>query len=306
MDQPILARLRLNRRHLLLQSLPWASGLAALPALPAWASEPAAAQVKLVQGEVQITSANGHHRQPLVGEAVHVGDLITTGPGSELHAQWSDGAYLAARPRSSIRVDAFRLQGDPQDLSWITLLQGGLRMVTGWIGKAHRPGFRLKTPVATIGIRGTDFELQHLGPTDGTPADELGTHILVLEGATVLFNDSGEVDVPEGQAAWVDREGQAPQKHEQVPAFLRRRRGRFEGLVDNEAANIKATILAKLQERSLATTGQTLQQRIDQFRQDNPDSTLSDRELLQRAQRRAAQHRGGKDGKGGGGGGGRR
>lgn len=294
-----LTRLRLNRR-LWLQTLPWASGAVTLPA---WAAEPAAAQVKLVQGEVQITSANGHHRQPLVGEPVHVGDLITTGPGSELHAQWSDGAYLAARPRSSIRVDAFRLQGDTQDVSWITLLQGGLRMVTGWIGKAYRPGFRLKTPVATIGIRGTDFELQHLDPADGTPADEIGTHILVLEGATVLSNDSGEVDVDEGQAAGVGREGQAPQLHDQVPAFLRRKRGRFEGLVDDAAANIKATILAKLQERSLATTGQTLQDRIDQFRQDNPDSTLSDRELLQRALRRAAQNR---NGRGGGSGGGRR
>jgi hypothetical protein len=304
MDRPARPRHLLNRRHWLTRSLP---GVYGLTALPSWAADPAVAQVKLVQGEVQITSASGHTRQPAVGEAVHVGDLITTGPGSELHAQWSDGAYLAARARSRIRVDAFRFQGDAQDVSWITLLQGGLRLVSGWIGKVHRPGFRLKTPVATIGIRGTDFELQHLDPTDDAPAEEIGTHILVLEGATVLHNDSGEVNVDEGQAAGVPREGQAPRLHEQVPAFLRRKRGRFDGLVDDEAANIKATLLAKLQERSLVTTGQTLQERIDQFRQDNPDSTLSDRELLQRALRRAAQNRNGRGGgSGSGNGGGRR
>jgi hypothetical protein len=132
----------------------------------------------------------------------------------------------------------------------------------------------------------------------------------VYEGATVLSTEEDDVEVTAGRAAYATNVSSAPRLHEDIPRFFKRKRGRFDAQVDEKAASIKETILAKLEEKSLATTGETLAERIERFRLENPESTLSDRELVERAARRAARRAGNNragSGRGGGrGGGGRR
>lgn len=278
----------------------------ALPCL-GWAAEARlAGKVKVVQGHVALQGTSGQPRDAVVGMPVMEGDLITTGHNAEMHAEMEDGAYLAARPNSQIKIQAYTLTGTTQDRSWIELLKGGLRMVSGWIGKSHPAAYQLKTPVATIGIRGTDFEAHHLGNTDTTATEEMGTHLLVYEGATVLSTDVGEVDVGEGLAGYALSAGSQPALHDSVPGFMRKKRSKLDAITDEEAANIKAAIMAKLEARSLAKTGETLAERIERFRLENPDSTLSNREAMMRAARRAANRNGQGNGNGGNRGGGRR
>ena len=269
-----------------------------------------AGKVKLVHGQVLLTAADGLQRVASTGMELRSGDLIATGPEAEMHAEMEDGAYLAVRPGAQIRLVAYQLTGTAADTSWIDLIKGGLRLVSGWIAKSNPGAFRLKTPVATIGIRGTDFEVQHFAPDDASDPEEAGTHHMVYEGATLLSTEEDDLEVLAGRAAYATDALTAPQLHVDIPRFFRRKRGAFDAQIDEKAASIKETILAKLEEKSLANTGETLAQRIERFRLENPQSTLSDRELVERAARRAARRAGNNragSGRGGGrGGGGRR
>jgi hypothetical protein len=238
---------------------------------------------------VTIFEPGGGQRPAGLNMPLYPGDVIATGPQAELHAEMEDGAYLAARPNTQIKLVAYQMTGTAADKSWIDLLKGGLRMVTGWIGKTNPNAFRLKTPVATIGIRGTDFEVQHFSTHEAPSPAEVGTQHLVHEGATLLSTEEDDIEVPAGSAAYATDAQQAPKLHPDIPEFFKRKRGQFDTQVDEKAANIKATILAKLQEKALATTGETLAERFERFRLENPESTLTNRELIDRAARRAAR-----------------
>lgn len=281
----------------------------------AWAQDSppqtAAGQIKLVYGEVTVTAAEGASRPASVGMALHQGETITTGPDAELHAEMEDGAYLAARPNSRLQIVRYNLTGTAADRSWIDLIKGGLRLVTGWIGKSNPGAFRLRTPVATIGIRGTDFELQHFTAEDAPTPEEAGTHHLVYEGTTLMSTEEDDLEVPAGRAAFALASLQAPQLHAEVPRFLKRKRGKFDAQIDERAASIKEAIMAKLEQKSLAATGETLAERLERFRLENPESALSDEDVMKRVARRAARRaannrNGSARGGGRGGGGGRR
>ena len=64
-------------------------------------------------------------------------------------------------PRSAFRIEEHDYRPDQPDEnnSFLNFLQGGLRLVTGAIGRLNRKAFRVGTPIATIGIRGTGFDL---------------------------------------------------------------------------------------------------------------------------------------------------
>lgn len=258
---------------------------------------PAVGHIKLVHGDVTLISRDGSAQAAAVSQIIHEGDHILTGPTGELHAEMTDGALLAARPNAHIRIDAYRLTGTRSDNAWLQLFRGGLRFVTGWVARSNPPAFRLRTPVATIGIRGTDFDTFHLSEAELPEPDELGTHILVHEGATLLSTDMGELEVTAGEAAFALANDTLPQAHRSVPGFFQRKRGQFDRLADIHASDIQGIMMAKLTALSLARTGETLQQRLDRFREENPDNTMSDREVMERVMRRAPR-RGGPDGAG--------
>src|SRR5690606_35388775 len=107
--------------------------------------------------------------------AVYPGEMISTGPNSYLNIKFTDGGMVLLRPNSRFQIEEYRYTGttvdttergnsspnveaEPEDNAFFRLLKGGFRAVTGLIGKNDRERFRVRTPVATIGIRGTDFE----------------------------------------------------------------------------------------------------------------------------------------------------
>lgn len=289
----------------------WLRTWATVAALASWAILPsaqavepvAAGHITVVHGQVTINNGHGADQPAVVGAALHEGDVITTGAQAEMHAEMVDGGYLAARPEARIRIVAYHLSGSRNDRSWLELVRGGMRFVTGWVARSNPPAYRLKTPLATIGIRGTDFEVQHLSPADASTPEEVGTHMLVYEGTTTLATTAGDVEVPAGVAAFALSEQTPPRLHDTVPGFMTRKRGRFDNLADEQAVNIKTVMMAKLAALSLAKTGETLQQRIDRFKAENPDNDMSDREVMERVVRRAKQRAGndagGRNGRGG-------
>lgn len=130
-----------------------------------------AATVALVTGSV---TANG---APLsAGDAVYERQVIVVGPNSYANLRFADGGRILLRPNSEFAVETYRYAGaapaadaggavapapaPAAGTAFFRLVRGGFRAISGLIGKADRQQYRVTTPAATIGIRGTDYEVQ--------------------------------------------------------------------------------------------------------------------------------------------------
>lgn len=118
------------------------------------------------------------------GDAVLAGQSISTGANGHVHIRFIDEAFVSVRPNSELRVEQYDY--DPRDARnnqvRFQLVQGVARLITGKAGQAAKDNFRLNTPVAAIGIRGTDFLVQ---------ANDQTTRVAVQQGAVVVapFSD---------------------------------------------------------------------------------------------------------------------
>ncbi len=192
---------------------------AALGASLALAAEPFAT-VDQVHGSAYAVDAAGRATPLLPGSKVYEGQTLTTRADSELHLVTTDNAFLALRPNTSLRVDAYRGADSDTDRIDLALVSGALRSITGWIAKLRRDSYRLRTPTATIGIRGTDHETVELDNPTGK--HEAGVYERVYEGATAIIGEDGEFEVRAGNVGFRprDRRAAAHLLHD-MPEFLR-------------------------------------------------------------------------------------
>lgn len=206
----------------------------------------------LVQGPVEVTSATGTKHAIASGATLLQGDTIATGSNGEMHAKLEDGGYFAVRPNSILRIDRFSAKGDELDTSTFALLRGAFRSVTGWVGKFHPQAYKISTPTATVGIRGTDHEVVYIAPQDAKPDEIAGTHDSVTHGAAFVENAKGTVEVSEGHAGFAPNEvDTAPRLHANIPNFITSRRSSNDGLVDKHYAEIDKHIEGKLREHGV-------------------------------------------------------
>lgn len=127
-----------------------------LSTAPSLAAE--AGRVLLASGDV--VAIRGQQTVKLgLGSAIQDNDLLRTGPASHLHVRFADEAIVSMRENSELRIDEFRFTGkeDGSERMFTSLLKGGLRTITGLIGKTNHQNYRMSTSTAAIGIRGTDF-----------------------------------------------------------------------------------------------------------------------------------------------------
>ena len=125
-----------------------------------------------------------------------------------LHLRLLDGTVLTLGPSSEMVLDDFAVNPKAGTAEvQVTLSRGLLRFVGGnHAGAGVR--YRVKTPVATIGVRGTSFDLR--------VAESGETSVQLDEGELVLENESGDevvIDDP-NEASTVDESGGAPTEPE--------------------------------------------------------------------------------------------
>ena len=158
--------------------------------------------VERMQGSAQIISLGGQKSLQVKSEVLQ-GDQITTASDAEILLRMTDGTVLAIRPNTNLIVSEYHFDNkdSSRDNFLMKLVKGGLRTVTGAIGKKNPQKVRFNTPTATIGIRGTDFEVAVLDQNKNNA--EAGTYNKVFQGATYLENNQGNrVEVGANQAAF--------------------------------------------------------------------------------------------------------
>jgi hypothetical protein len=84
-------------------------------------------------------------------------DTLVTGAGSEAQVVFSDNSLMTFSGDTHFRVDQYSLKSSGGGSYVMTLAEGGLRTVTGTIASKEPDNYKIKTPVATIGVRGTEF-----------------------------------------------------------------------------------------------------------------------------------------------------
>jgi hypothetical protein len=118
-----------------------------------------------VAGEVEYargaaTAQNGNQPARIIGQgqSFNVGDVLSTSSRSFAIVRLQDGSRFTLRPDTRFVVDGLNADRNSGASAVLQLFKGGVRAVTGFISKFNKNGYKLKTPVATIGIRGTEFD----------------------------------------------------------------------------------------------------------------------------------------------------
>jgi len=207
----------------------------ALGAGPARAAEQAATAT-LAVGTVTAVAPDGSSRTLHDGDLVYSGEQIKTADQSYANLDFTDGGTIMLRPDTQFSIENYHYDEQahlqdtepddgsapapapagntdeppaaPQENAFFKLIKGGLRAVSGLIGHVQRDDYRMDTPAATIGIRGTDYEARYCGAdcgdekdASGAPAD--GLYTAVDKGSIGVKNQSGETVTHQGQYLYV-------------------------------------------------------------------------------------------------------
>jgi hypothetical protein len=116
------------------------------------------------RGEV-LAMAKGGSRELKQGDLVYVDDEIMTATRSFAVLQFVDGAKVTVRPDSAMIVEAYLYNGNENDVATLSLVSGGLRVITGAMAKTNPENYKVRTPVALMGVRGTEFSVMLCGDT---------------------------------------------------------------------------------------------------------------------------------------------
>jgi len=180
----------MNTQHLLLNPKGLLTALVAV-LLSGHAVAETAGRVNFVVGEVSAISSDGNRRALMRGDLVNSGERLETGKG-RLQIRFTDGSFISLQPNTVFGLDNYTFaKNKPNEGSLLfNFIRGGMRTVSGAIGKVNRTNYKVKTPVATIGIRGTGYA--------ATQEPNGRLLLTVSKGMVNLANDFGNSNVPAG------------------------------------------------------------------------------------------------------------
>src|SRR5215831_11522840 len=198
-----------------------AAGLAG--ALAASAALAQAGKVVFAVGDV--VAVRGSARVPLsAGSPIDAGDTIVTAAQSHAQLRFSDDALVALKPDSEFRIERYNFSGrdDGTEVAVFRLVKGGFRTLTGQIGKLSGDRYQLLTTQATIGIRGTHYQVQVCAADqciDRGQAARAGMYGAVYEGRIAVANGFGSEEFGVDELFYVP-DGEAPLRWLAPPLFL--------------------------------------------------------------------------------------
>jgi hypothetical protein len=177
---------------------------------------PVSGRLVRLKGRIS-AAADDNSRRPLKkGGPVYEGDTLETGPNSRALVVFRDNSRVTLLAGSTFRVDKYQYKGKGEDSVFLRLIKGGLRTFTGLIAKRDKKAFKLGTPTAVVGIRGSGVDLRHGMIEQGRDLgaavpgeDSLLIH--VWDGAAELIRDNKVLLViDQDQTAFLPRRGAEP------------------------------------------------------------------------------------------------
>ncbi len=210
-------------------------------------------EVSLLLGKAWLQAADSSRKPVKVGSQVHASDQIITEANGHVHIRFVDQALVSVRPNSRLEITDYAYNADRPEQSVVKfrLVEGVARSISGDAGRAARDRFRLDTPIAAIGVRGTDFVVSAsprnvralvnegsivVAPySDGCVAGALGP---CLSGGVELAGSSMQiVEVAHGQLEPVFRPRPEQELHELIDSELDELREGDEAAIAKDAVS---------------------------------------------------------------------
>ena len=186
------------------------------------------ARVIVSSGHFSAIGADGQERILKRRSAIFEGDTLVTSKEARAQIRFRDGALIDIQPATQLRLDEYNYQGkvDGSEKNTMSLIKGGFRTITGVVGKKNKKNYKVNTPVATIGIRGTHYGLHYCGSDCGVDTgsgefqNKTGLYGGVVDGAVVANNDSGEIRLGNDEYFHVASKSAEPQVLLVPPAII--------------------------------------------------------------------------------------
>lgn len=164
----------------------------------------AAGTVEFATGDAKI-QRGGTELQASKDTPIESGDALVTGDDGRMRVRMENGERIALHPNTKFVIDQYtppKSADKPETgKSFYTFIRGGFDAVVASLGRRDTTSYRVKTPVATMGIRGTAYTMIW------TPE---GLYVQVTEGSITLTNAAGTLVVQAGQIGFVGLGGVAP------------------------------------------------------------------------------------------------
>jgi hypothetical protein len=159
------------------------------------------AVVTSITGSAQVRAGNESPRTLRTGDEVNQGDTVSTGANSSIVMKFDDGQVAALTSNSRMTVTTYRYDAGAESGNvFLSLIGGGMRTITGLIGRRNHNNVVYRAATATIGIRGTDGTIV----TNGTDVV-----VTVTEGSVEVNVDGHKYLVTAGNAIYI-HPGSAP------------------------------------------------------------------------------------------------
>ncbi len=201
-----------------------------------------------LSGPLMAKKGDGTVKVLALRSEVEQGDTLVSERNTYAQIKFIDNSEVTLKPNTTFKIEAFAYDEKKPDAdnASFSLVKGGLRSITGLLGKRNKEKFALKTPTATIGIRGTTFLAEWVEPSaeeqaervaylmassasidgalppaplllaqakppaPGTGALQAGLHVFVLDGIIHLSNAGGSLAFSSGQFGYVRSNITAP------------------------------------------------------------------------------------------------
>ncbi len=217
-----------------------ASLLCALAAAFPVAVQASAGVAQFTSGPVSVNKSGLAASSLNKGGIVASGDTIVTGADGRAQLRFSDGGLVSLIPNSQFKIENYADVNDGKaDRFLVNLLQGGMRAITGLIGKRNRDNYKVQTATATIGIRGSGFSLAY------NPDGSLSV-TTELDGIEVCTS-AGCIGLTAGESALVKASDAAPQRtnsRSSLPIPAPRREPQVVGDQTNALGTSAGTVVA--------------------------------------------------------------
>jgi hypothetical protein len=193
--------------------------LAALAAaFPAVAFGAGAARVEFASGNVTAQAPGSSARTLAKGAEIFPGETVLTNEGIA-QMRFTDGARVSLKSGTEFRIDEYRYNGKPdgEEKGFFSLLKGGLRTITGLVGRSDRAKYQMRTATATIGIRGTEYSVAY-GNSINVNTGEGVVEVCNTAGCLLLYpGDEGYVATPTSPPALIQAGAERPSKDSTPP-----------------------------------------------------------------------------------------
>ena len=160
-----------------------------LTPVPALAAADEVGKISRLRGNAFLRGFS-HFKIARVGTSLEAGDRILTGRYSRVELTMIDGSKIMLGDNTDFTVKSYEYKpSEGVGRAVFGFVKGAFRAITAGIGRMNNPDFRVQTPVATMGVRGTTFwgGLQFFD-------DQL--HVALLEGKGVyLETDVGRTEI---------------------------------------------------------------------------------------------------------------